>query len=97
VKASTSTGTITNAKPEKVGESYLDSTTGSSSIGATTLTTTQVHGMTFTTPAGATLTIDASVGAYHDSSFLFFVQDGKVNGGFAGKLTNPLQFVGKTP
>jgi hypothetical protein len=32
-----------------------------------------------------------------DGSFLFFVQDGKVNGGFTGKVTNPLQVQGKTP
>jgi hypothetical protein len=97
VKATTSTGSIKNAKPEKAGDTYLDAIPNSTSVGATTITTNQVHGMTFETTPGATVTVDASVGAYHDSSFLFFVQDGKVNGGFTGRLTNPLQFVGKTP
>jgi hypothetical protein len=43
------------------------------------------------------ITVEASVGGVKDGSFLFFVQDGKVNGGYAGKLTNPLQLQGKTP
>lgn len=99
VKASVTSGAISNAKTEKPGEAYLDPAlgVGATSIGATTTTTTQIHGVTFETQPGAVITIDAAVGQYHDSSFLFFVQDGKVNGGYAGKLTNPLQFVGKTP
>jgi hypothetical protein len=66
-------------------------------IDAKTTTTTQVHGVHFDTSAGAVLTIEASIGGLKDGSFLFFVQDGKVNGGFSGKLTNPLQLRGKTP
>jgi hypothetical protein len=50
-----------------------------------------------TTEPGAVLSIDARVDGLADSAFFFFVQDGKVNGGYSGKLTNPLQFVGKTP
>ena len=59
--------------------------------------TTEVHGLRMTTEPGAVLSIDARVDGLADSAFFFFVQDGKVNGGYSGKLTNPLQFVGKTP
>ena len=53
--------------------------------------------MTFTTAPGAVLTVEASVGGLKDAAFLFFVQDGKVNGGVQSKLTNPLQLRGSTP
>jgi hypothetical protein len=96
VNVSAVTGAIANAKTEVPGAGYLQ-TSGASSLSATTLTSTEIHGVTFETSPGATITVDARVGQFHDSSFLFFVQDGKVNGGFAGKLTNPLQLVGKTP
>ena len=59
--------------------------------------TTELHGLRMTTEPGAVLSIDARVDGLADSAFFFFVQDGKVNGGYSGKLTNPLQFVGKTP
>jgi hypothetical protein len=59
--------------------------------------TTEVHGLRMTSEPGAVLSIDARVDGLSDSAFFFFVQDGKVNGGYSGKLTNPLQFVGKTP
>jgi hypothetical protein len=76
------------------GSAAADGTTG---IVATTTSTTGVNGMRFESDPGAIVTVSASVGSLQDGSFLFFVQDGKVNGGFAGKLTNPLQFQGNTP
>jgi hypothetical protein len=51
-------------------------------IVAATRTTTQASGVTFETEAGATVLVDASVSGLEDSRFLFFVQDGAVNGGF---------------
>ncbi len=64
---------------------------------ASVRTTTEVHGVTFDTLPGAIITLEASVSGLRDGSFLFFVQDGKVRGGFQGVLTNPLQLQGKTP
>lgn len=66
-------------------------------IVATSRTSTDVHGVTFATDAGAIVTLEATVSGIKDSSFLFFVQDGQVNGGFNGNLTNPLQFQGNRP
>ena len=73
-----------------------------SSVEARATTTNQVHGITFTTNPGAIVTLEATVGGLREGpgqnrSFFFFVQDGKINGGFAGRLTNPLQLQGKTP
>jgi hypothetical protein len=66
-------------------------------VEASVRTTTEVHGLTFDTLPGAIITVEANVSGLKDGSFLFFVQDGKVRGGFQGVLTNPLQLQGKTP
>ena len=64
-------------------------------------TTTDVKGFRFDTDAGAVITLEATLasakGDVKDGTFLFFVQDGKVNGGFAGKLSNPLRLQGNVP
>ena len=63
-------------------------------LDTTSTTTTDVKGFKFDTDAGAVITVEAALGSVEDGSFLFFVEDGKVNGGFTGKLTNPLRFEG---
>jgi hypothetical protein len=81
-------GTVTTPEPSRV-EAHVS-------------TTTQVHGITFTTTPGAVLTLEATVGGLKEGpgpnrSFFFFVQDGKINGGYTGALTNPLQLQGSAP
>ena len=76
-------GTVANPTPSRVE--------------ARITTTNQTHGLSFKTDPGVVVTVEASIGGVQDGSFLFFVQDGKVNGGFTGKVTNPLQVQGKTP
>ena len=66
-------------------------------LSATTITTTGIDGMTFDTDAGATITLTATVGGVYDGSFLFFVQDGAINGNYTGTITDPLMLVGKAP
>jgi len=73
------------------------STTDPSATTFTTTTGSTIDGVTFNTNAGDVLTVDASVDGLADGSFVFFVQDGKVNGGYTGKLTNPLKLEGKSP
>jgi len=68
-----------------------------SSITAQTTTTTAVQGVNFTTSPGATITLSASLGGEYSGSFLFFVQDGKVNGGYTGLLTDPLELRPSSP
>jgi hypothetical protein len=81
-------GTVTSPNPSRVE--------------ATVTTTDQVHGITFTTSPGAVLTLEATVGGLKEGpgpnrSFFFFVQNGKINGGYTGALTNPLQLQGSKP
>ena len=96
VSATVATGTITNLDASELEGGFVTSPTPSR-VDAKSTTTTQVHGIRFDTEPGAVLTVDAAVGGFKDGAFLFFVQDGKVNGGFSGKLTNPLQFQGSAP
>lgn len=89
-------GSITNLDASELAGGFAASPT-SSRVDAKSTTTTQVHGIRFDTAPGAVITVDAAVGGLKDGAFLFFVQDGKVNGGFAGKLTNPLELQGNKP
>ena len=66
-----------------------------------TTTTTSVQGVTFDTivPAGTTpvITLDAKLSGVEDPSYLFFVQDGNINGDYAGMLTDPLMLEPSSP
>ncbi len=94
VEASVAEGTIGGVKTENLAP---QSAVLAGSLKVSTTTANEIHGVSFQAPAGAVLTLSAKVDAVADGSFVFFVQDGKVNGGYTGKLTNPVQFVGKTP
>jgi len=96
VSASVTTGTLSNLDASELAGGFVATPTPSR-VDATVTTSNQTHGLRFTTNPGAVLTVQASVGGVQDGSFLFFVQNGQVNGGYAGKLTNPLQLQGKTP
>ncbi|MDF2692685.1 MAG: hypothetical protein K0S65_1068 [Labilithrix sp.] len=96
VSAAAASGNITNLDAAELTGGFATSPTASR-VEATSNTTTEVHGVRFDTAPGAVITVDASVGGLKDGAFLFFVQDGKVNGGFTGKLTNPLQLQGNAP
>ena len=96
VSIAAATGNIANIDASAlVGGVY--SSPSPSSLEVQSSTTTEVKGVRFDTDAGAVITLEASLGDIKDGSFLFFVQDGKVNGGFAGKLTNPLRLEGSVP
>jgi hypothetical protein len=96
VSASVASGNITNVDGRDLAGGFHTTPT-SSRVEAKITTTNQVHGLRFDTNAGAVLTLDASVGGLKDGAFLFFVQNGKVNGGWQGKVTNPLQLQGNVP
>ncbi len=97
VKLSAETGALANVQTEAFGSGDVLATVSQQQIMASTKTTTQVDGVTFETAAGGTIRLEASVSGLKDSGFIFFVQDGSVNGGYAGVLTNPLLLRGKTP
>lgn len=96
VSATAKAGNVTNADASQLEGGFM-TTPNPSTVEAKVTTTNQVHGIEFDTNPGAIITVQASLGGITDGSFLFFVQDGKVNGGYPGKLTNPLQLQGKTP
>ncbi|HVJ93324.1 MAG TPA: hypothetical protein VM580_26165 [Labilithrix sp.] len=96
VSAVAASGNLRNVDSSEVNRGSVTSPSASR-VDAKTTTTTEVHGIRFDTDPGEVITVEASVGGLTDGAFLFFVQAGKVNGGFSGKLTNPLQFQGSTP
>lgn len=93
---SVATGQISSINTEELAGG-LSTSPSPTQLDASTTTSTQVHGVRFATAPGAVLTLSATVSGLKDGSYIFFVQDGKVNGGFQGQLTNPLKLQGKTP
>jgi len=96
VNVTAASGNITDVDAAEL-QGGFSSTPTPSRVEARTKTASQLHGIKFSTNPGAVITLEASVGGVKDGAFLFFVQDGKVNGGFTGKVTNPLQLQGSTP
>jgi hypothetical protein len=98
-----SSGSFSNFGSEGFAATDQLYTTGDApqSLEAITVTSGTIEGLHFDTAPGSVVLIDALVDGLHQlpgvSTFLFFVQDGRVNGGFQGTLTNPLMFQGKTP
>jgi hypothetical protein len=101
LSATAAAGTITNVNAEELQGGAVTTPTPSR-IEAKITTTTQVHAVSFSTQPGAVITLEATIGGLKEGpgqnrSFFFFVQDGKINGGYTGTLTNPLQLQGKSP
>ena len=97
ITASVASGAITNFSVQFL-ESGDDSQQCSSSVvTATTMTAAGVDGITFDAPVDAIVTVDAKVNGAEDGSIMFFVQDGVVNGGYKGTLTDPLMFEPASP
>jgi hypothetical protein len=94
---SANSGELSNSKPEGIGTAGTVATVSSRQIKATTITGAQSHGVRFDTAPGAIITVDAAVGSLRDGKYFFFVQNGQINGGFKGKLTDPLMLQGKKP
>jgi hypothetical protein len=100
VTVSVSAGSIENVSGQgSVGGSGV--TQGRNQTEATSTTTTGIDGIAFDTvvPPGTTpvITLDAKMDGNEDPTFLFFVQDGQINGNYAGQLTDPLMLEPKTP
>lgn len=84
--------TTTNAVLTAGSGAGLALTQTTTQLEATVLMTTEVNGFTFDAAPGQRITIDATVSGLHSGDYFFWVQDGKVNGGYGGRLTNPLTF-----
>ncbi len=59
--------------------------------------TSTMETLTFDATPGEEIRVTATVSGLTDGSFFFFVQDGKINGGYEGTLTNPIRVIGKVP
>lgn len=92
-------GPISNAAGESIDASDALSLANAASgqLSIVAQTSTQIKGVTFDTTPGASVTLDARVDGERDGRILFFVQDGQVNGGYAGQLADPLTFEPSSP
>jgi hypothetical protein len=101
ITVTVSTGTIANLAGQALEQGDTSTQVTSHKIEAVTTTTTTVQGVTFDTvvPAGATpiITLDAKLDGTEDPSYLFFVQDGQINGNYTGMLTDPLMLEPSSP
>lgn len=101
LSATAASGNIADVDAAELEGGFVTSPTASR-VDARIRTSSQVHGIRFTTDPGAVITLEATIGGLKEGpgpngSFFFFVQDGKINGGFTGRLTNPLQLQGSKP
>ena len=95
VKISVASGTIT--QPATRGFLATDTFTASGSqIEGVTTTTTAFDGVTFQTAPGAVITLSAAVGGVY-GPFIFFVEQGKVDDGASGLVTDPVLLQGTNP
>jgi hypothetical protein len=92
VIASVASGTITNFVSDFLGTGDTGQQCSSSQVAASTTTASGIDGILFDTTADAIITVDAQVNGAEDGSIMFFAQDGVVNGGYTGTLTDPLMF-----
>lgn len=101
VTVTVSTGTLANVAGQSPLSGSPVTQVSQQSIELVTTTTTGIDGMTFDTvvPAGATpiITLNAKLGGVDDAQYLFFVQDGQINGDYAGSLTDPLMLEPSSP
>lgn len=101
ITVSVSTGTIANPASQAFESSDSLLQNSSVSIEALTTTTTQTDGMTFDTvvPDGTTpvITLTAYLDGQASGSFLYFVQNGAINGNYSGTLTDPLMLEPSSP
>lgn len=72
-------------------------TSGPNEIDASTTTSTGYSELLFDTTPGQTITLAATVGGLYDGQFLFFVQNGKIDGDYQGTVTDPILLKPSSP
>jgi hypothetical protein len=107
INISTGSGAITLATGEGLSTTDHLLTAGPSGIDVLTQTSTGISGVSFDTPPGAVITLDAKLNGQENGALLFFVQSGNpgdggppqplVNGGYRGELTDPLMLEPSSP
>jgi hypothetical protein len=94
VAAAVTSGEITNGAALDPASSASVTQPNAAQVQSTSTTTSGVDGVLFDGPPGSRVTVTVQLNA--PLSF-FFVQDGKVNGGYQGPLANPLTFEPSSP
>ena len=102
VSVSLAGGAITNAAGQSLASTDQLLQSSASQIEVVTQTSTGISGVTFDTPPGSVITLDAKMNGQEDGAFLFFAQSGplgqpEVNGGYHGTLTDPLMLEPSSP
>jgi len=59
--------------------------------------TNEIQGVTFDTAPGAVLEVTASLDGSYNGSLFYFIDGNKVNDGYKGQLTDPLEFEPTSP
>jgi hypothetical protein len=90
-------GTIANVVDQLTAADGAWSTPSAGELSVSTTTATNIDAIGFDTYPGATITLTVTLSGAENGSFLFFVQDGKVNGGYKGIISDPLMLVPSTP
>lgn len=93
VRIRAATGRVSNATDDG-GQPV---STGSGEISLRRTIGTQNDGVRFETDPGAVVTLEVTLDGRGDNVLFFFVQGGKLNGGYEGNLTNPIKLQGNTP
>jgi hypothetical protein len=90
-------GTIANVIDQLTAADGAWRTPSAGELSVSTTTTTNTDAIGFDTYPSATITLTVTLSGAENGSFLFFVQDGKVNGGYKGIISDPLMLVASTP
>ncbi len=90
IAVSATSGTLSNIRDVGLERGDVVSQESSGQILAHTDTTTGRDEIDFDATAGASIELDVGLEPQPSSNFLFFVQNGQVNGGYQGNLTDPL-------
>jgi hypothetical protein len=86
-------GTIANVVDELMSPGAAWKMPVLSQLSVSSTTSTALDGIGFDTFPGATITLTVTLSGAENGSFFFFVQDGKVNGGYKGTISDPLMLV----
>ncbi|WP_394843265.1 hypothetical protein LZC95_40220 [Pendulispora brunnea] len=91
-------GKVSNVRGDRLLTSdSVNASSNGTDVGAHTVTTTAVAGILFDSDPGAVIQLSGYVDGNADPAYFFFVQNGQVNGGYTGRLTNPLRLQGSRP
>jgi hypothetical protein len=100
VKVSLATGSITHASADHFGTGDVLTSPSMSepgSLDAQTTTTLSTEGIYFDTDPGATITLTATIGGVLSGQFLFWIENGKIDDGYSGPVSDPLMLKGASP